>query len=81
MSLPHYIATFLPTSNETFAWTDFQKWWKQVTGNKIDLNYKSIVFGVNPQNPDTSLNLSIIIIKRMIYICKFSTIKVPSITV
>ena len=56
---------------------NFQKWWKQVTGNKINLNYKSIVFGVNPQNPDMLLNL-IIIIKRMIYICKFSTIQVPS---
>ena len=42
------------------VWTDFQKWWKQVTGNKINLNYKSIVFGVNPQNLDMLLNLSII---------------------
>ena len=59
------------------VWTDFQKWWKQVTGNKINLNYKSIVFGVNPQNSDLLLNLCIIIIiKRMIYICKFSTIQV-----
>ena len=51
------------------VWTDFQKWWKQVTGIKINLNYKSIVFDVNPQNPDMLVNLSIIIIiiKRMIF--------------
>ena len=34
-----------------YVWTDFQKWWKQVTGNEINLNYNSIVFWCHSSNP------------------------------
>ena len=40
----------------------FQKWWKEITGNEIVLDYELIVSGVNPHNPDVLLNLCIIII-------------------
>ena len=79
MMWKHYSETFVFWCDKVrHVWTDFQKWWKHVTGNEIDLNYKSIVFGVHPQNPDVSLNLSIIIIKRMIYIKFISKIQVPN---
>ena len=58
---------FLEYNNVTHIWIHFQIWWKEITGNEIILDYKSIVFGVNEHNPDLLLDLCIIIIKRMIY--------------
>ncbi len=64
---------FFECDKVNFIWSDFQKWWNEVTGNEVDLNFESIMFGVNYHNPDVLLNLCIIIIKRMVYTCKFSS--------
>ena len=43
---------FLECNNVKHIWIHFQKWWKEITGNEIVLDYESIVFGVHPHNPD-----------------------------
>lgn len=57
-------------------WTEFCEWWKDICGEQIELDYKSIVLGENPCNPDLILNLCIIIIKRMIYVSKFGYLNI-----
>lgn len=55
-------------------WTDFKNWWEEVSGNKLYLDYKSIVFGIvhaDVQNPNLLLNLCIILVKKVIYNCRF----------
>ena len=53
-------------------WFDFISWWDNVMGNKITLSSKHIMFGYIADNLDLDLllNLCILIVKRVIYICR-----------
>ena len=57
------------------AWLEFSNWWEVKMNEKVDLNYKTIMFGSDTQNPDLLLNLCIILMKRMIYSCRYQNKK------
>ena len=52
-------------------WLDFAGWWENLMDQKFIMNPKVIMFGIEPDNPKLLLNLCIIIIKRVIYLCRF----------
>lgn len=56
-------------------WLDFAFWWENLTNHKFVRNPKTIMFGTNTDNSNLLLNLCIIIIKRVIYLCRFKNLK------
>ena len=53
------------------VWIQFENWWERHSHVRLNLYYKSIVFGYNIDHPDLLLNLCIILLKKMIFNCRF----------
>ena len=53
------------------VWIQFENWWESHSHVRLNLCYKSIVFGYNINHPDLLLNLCIILLKKMIFNCRF----------
>ena len=53
------------------VWIQFENWWESHSHVRLNLCYKSIVFGYNIDHPDLLLNLCIILLKKMIFNCRF----------
>ena len=53
------------------VWIQFKNWWESHSHMRLNLCYKSIVFGYNIDHPDLLLNLCIILLKKMIFNCRF----------
>ena len=56
-------------------WLDFAQWWENHMNQNFVRDPKSIMFGIEPDNPNLLLNLCIIIIKRVIYLCRFKGVR------
>ena len=47
-------------------WKQFENWWKGLSQEETTLNFKSILFGQNTDQPDLLLNLCILLTQKMI---------------
>ena len=53
------------------VWIQLKNWWESHSHMRLNLCYKSIVFGYNIDHPDLLLNICIILLKKMIFNCRF----------
>ena len=60
-------------------WTSFIHWLMEISQMKIYLDYQRILFGIDTRNPDTLLNLCVVLAKKVIYDSRFMNQK-PNMT-
>ena len=60
-------------------WTSFIHWWMEISQNEIYLDNQRIIFGIDTRNPDTLLNLCVVLAKKVIYDSRFKNQK-PNMT-
>ena len=53
-------------------WKQFENWWKGLSQEETTLNFKSILFGQNTDQPDLLFNLCILLTKKMIFRSRFN---------
>ena len=66
-----YDCTFVKT-----FWTNVENWWEKIFHGAIQLDYKSIIFGIDVHNSEVLLeNVCIILAKKAIYNCSIKNKK------